>query len=1135
MDRSDGNPFFVEELLAEGRSSDASGIPPTIQDVIEVRLNALPDETQRVVRIAAVVGRQAEHDLLADLAGLSEVELIAAIRPAVDGHVLVPTEGDGRPRYAFRHALVREVAYDDLLPTERSALHRLVAEALSAQADADEADARSAAELAYHWSGAHDDRRALEASLRAARTATEIYAHDEALEHYERAIRLWDRVPEAATETGNDLASLYDGAASAASNAGNVRRAAELARAAVEGGPVGHTGALGEAWARRTDRLAWYLSELGDQAGGLAVVDQALGWVGSDFPGIGTARLLTTRGMLLWGMGRYPEIVRTADATIEAARRSGDVGIEASALLGVGAGRAAYGLLDDGIADLRAAHALFLAADDARTGIAMSQLCYALGLAGRHPEAAALIGEELDRQARIGTLRRFRPFLVTDLVDSYLELGRWDEAVALCEAEIAQADGGRAAPWYLETLGEIRALRGDVEGATELLAAASEAVGPGDAVIDRVWLMRTAIVLGRIEGNIDRVRSAVDEALGISADPAHDAVLWWLLCAGLAVEADEADRAGRQDANGLATARERGQRIARILDEAAAALGPDDTVGRRRFGRSFASRRPTACGSRDSADVAAWVASIEAYDDLDYVYDAAICRLRLAETILAAGAAREDATAALRAAADIAARLRAEPLLAAVVGLAGRARIDLGTPADGGDDLGVGLTAREQEVLGLLAGGLTNREIGEALFISDKTASVHVSNILGKLGVGGRGAAVAMAMRLGFGMDAEASSEEARGRSAQRGPHVATCLPDDPDEAGGGGRAAGCATARRRSSGSAPTRSSRPAGSRRDHLDLELEPALVAAERRLHDPPPDQPVAGLVVGDRPADRPRECPAAELVGEAARGRHRPEVAPADDEIRMRLRLVRGDELRYLRRVVLAVGIERENGVIALGDGAFESEAERGTLALVRALFDDRRARGTRPFGGVVRRAVVNDEDRQVAQRRLDDRPDPWALVVARDQGDEAGRHGAECTGLGRRSAPSSDRSGVEADPDQEDGRCGPGQVLGDHIGQEDVADRAALRTVAFGERRQRTDEPIRGKDGAFGQRDAEGACRATGRATPQPVEEHDENRRGDHRERDGVDALDRGEGNSLTHGASVAGTGADGMGLPARLG
>ena len=362
-----------------------------------------------------------------------------------------PTSG---PAYEFRHALVREVAYEDLLPTERSALHALVAEALTTRGPADwDGDARLTAELAYHWHGAHDDRRAIGASVRAGRAAAAVFAHDEALEHFERAIRLWSRVADPESETGTDLPSLYDSAAAAASSAGSVRRAVELARSAVEAGSGPRDRTLGEARARRTDRLAWYLSELGDQAGALGVVDDALEQVGHETPGTGRARLLTTRGMLLWGMGRYPEIVRTADATIEAARRSGEVGIEASALLGVGAGRAAYGLLDDGIADLREAHALFLAAADPRTGIAISQLCYALCLGGRHVEADALIREELDRQARIGTLRRFRPFLVTDLVDGYIDLGRWDEAVALCETELAQADGGRAAPWYLEIAG----------------------------------------------------------------------------------------------------------------------------------------------------------------------------------------------------------------------------------------------------------------------------------------------------------------------------------------------------------------------------------------------------------------------------------------------------------------------------------------------------------------------------------------------------------------------------------------------------------------------------------------------------------------------------------------------------------
>ena len=88
-------------------------------------------------------------------------------------------------------------------------------------------------------------------------------------------------------------------------------------------------------------------------------------------------------------------------------------------------------------------------------------------------------------------------------------------------------------------------------------------------------------------------------------------------------------------------------------------------------------------------------------------------------------------------------------------------------------------------------------------------------------------------------------------------------------------------------------------------------------------------------------------------------------------------------------MLAVGIEGEDRVVAVRQGTVETEAERCALALVRALLDDRRTCGASLFGGVVGRAVVDDQNREVAQRRLDDRPDPWALVVARDQGDDSG--------------------------------------------------------------------------------------------------------------------------------------------------
>ena len=573
-----------------------------------------------------------------------------------------------------------------------------------------------------------------------------------------------------------------------------------------------------------------------------------------------------------------------------------------------------------------------MAAADARTGIATSQLSYALGLGGRHSEAAALIGDELDRQARIGTLRRFRPFLVTDLVDSYVELGRWDEAVALCEAELAQADGGRPAPGISK-----RWARSVPCAATWKEPLSSSQPRPRPSAPGCRHRPRLADAHrhrpGSHRGQHRSGPGAIDEALSISADTAHDALLWWLLCAALAAEADEADRATRRrDADRVATAQARGLRLARILDEAAGPFDPDDA-------RWPPTLRAYVRHGRRGSPSARWTvrhlgmeAAIEAYDDLGYIYEAASCRLHLAETVLAAGGAREEAAAAFARPPTPQRRLRAEPLLAAVAGLAGRARIDLGTETGGEDDLGVGLTAREQEVLGLLAGGLTNREIGEALFISEKTASVHVSNILGKLGVGGRGAAVAMALRLGFEVDADRPTRRIGGSQPSGVPHVATGLPDDPDEVA---QVVERPNVRRRSVDRAdrdPRDRASEADARRDHLDLELEAALVAAERRLHDPPPDQPVAGLVVGDRPADGPRERPAAELVGEPARRRHRPEVAPADDEVRSRVGLERGHELRDLGRVVLAVGVERQDRVVAVGERLFEASRSAAPLPL-----------------------------------------------------------------------------------------------------------------------------------------------------------------------------------------------------------
>ena len=147
-----------------------------------------------------------------------------------------------------------------------------------------------------------------------------------------------------------------------------------------------------------------------------------------------------------------------------------------------------------------------------------------------------------------------------------------------------------------------------------------------------------------------------------------------------------------------------------------------------------------------------------AWDDLGCPWPAAYARWRLAEALLETGAPHQQAAAPLQQARESARGLGAAPLLAEVELLARRARIalapepvadgDATKPAAPRDELG--LTPREREVVALVAEGRTNRQIADALFISDKTASVHVSNILAKLGVANRAEAAATAHRRGL-------------------------------------------------------------------------------------------------------------------------------------------------------------------------------------------------------------------------------------------------------------------------------------------------------------------------------------------------------------------------------------------------
>jgi DNA-binding CsgD family transcriptional regulator len=173
-----------------------------------------------------------------------------------------------------------------------------------------------------------------------------------------------------------------------------------------------------------------------------------------------------------------------------------------------------------------------------------------------------------------------------------------------------------------------------------------------------------------------------------------------------------------------------------------ARLGPESQAWQARLTAELARLRSEATPEL-------WRSALAAFATLGHVYEQARTRWRLAEALLAADE-RDDAAAELRAAHEVATALGAIPLRTAVEALARRGRLDIDVRAARPAEVATVLTPREAEVLALLAQGRTNRQIGAALYISEKTASVHVSNILGKLSASGRTEAVAIAAEKGL-------------------------------------------------------------------------------------------------------------------------------------------------------------------------------------------------------------------------------------------------------------------------------------------------------------------------------------------------------------------------------------------------
>jgi DNA-binding CsgD family transcriptional regulator len=734
--RSEGNPFYAEQLLAAGEG-DALALPATLAEVLLARVQGLSEPAQQVLGLAAVAGRRVPHRLLAGVAGQPEADLEGGLHEAVGAGVLTTDPATGS--YAFRHALLQEAVYGDLLPGEQVRLHAAYARLLAAEPDG------AAAELAHHCLASHDLAGALAASVRAAQEAEAVQAPAEALHHLQRALALWERVPGPATVAGVDRVELTLRAAAAASAAGELRRAASLAQDAAEA-----TDATvdPEQAARAHDRLGLYLFDAGQIEDALAARARAVELVPKRPPTRLRARVTAAMAQVLVNSRRPEEARRWCDEALAAARDAGSADDEADVLITLGM---VEQFDDPAGACSRFAAARAQAADAGNPAIelrALYDFAQVTNGLGDLTSARAAFDEGVGLAERTGLgWSRFGIHLRRRQLQVRYLTGAWDGCERLVGAVPELVTTLAAAQVVAEGLGVLVA-RGRPAAPLRLRQLA--ALAGTDPELDKnvaVWEAE----LAAWQGDLDRARSAVGRALAAADAIEHfDQALegTWVCMNGLSVEADRAARArAAGDSATLADASAVGRDLlerARAAVERAprAGLGHDVHVRGR---HAKAEAEWTRLQGRP--DPARWQAAVEAFS-YGHVYAVACCRWRLAEALAATGD-RDQATTAARAAHATAAGLGAAPLQAALEALARRARLDLGVAVPARPTL-AGLTPRELEVLRLLVAGRSNRQIAEQLFISDKTASVHVTNLLAKLGVHSRLEAAALARQLGL-------------------------------------------------------------------------------------------------------------------------------------------------------------------------------------------------------------------------------------------------------------------------------------------------------------------------------------------------------------------------------------------------
>jgi ATP/maltotriose-dependent transcriptional regulator MalT len=800
-ERSAGVPLVAEEVLAARRELPGVALGSSLEELVLARLALRGPECRRVLRLlapatmpldhAAIAAVDARYELLADGIpprstsrprrgdGVIDADLRAGLQEGIEHGFVVE---DAAGRVSLRHELVARAIENDLLPATRRRHHLALASALGNDPSA----------ALTHWLAAHESARARAAALTVAAGAERLDSATDALTARELALELG---PGSSTERAAAGQLLYE-TATVALAAGRPDRAMAYLESAIARFGERADAALSAELHETLGRVA---RTLGDHDRALSEHRRAASIV-PPTDSAGRARILGSLAQTLMLLGHFQESAAVGREAIAVARRvaveaaSPEAArvIEAHALCTVGVAEAWGASGSTGIEHLRAASDLARDLGDPDVGFrATLNLSTALSLLGRRDEAIEIAEAAIEDARRDGLEVAYGNPLRGNIAEALFNAGRWTETRDLIRTALEWSPDPVAFADASVTAAMLEVETSVDERAASLLGwrPLQEEHAPDPQL--EVPATRAAASFALWRGDVADARRAAERGWTL-VRRAED----WALTARMAstylevqavVAEDARERRALPEVSG---ARQRGRRV---LAEAESVLRSSGIAAgspaRLEADAHVATARAFVARLDNRDDPVLWDAAAQAWERARTPYQVAKARWRQAEAALPGRDARVGRAAArgpLLQAVQIARELEARPLQRALEGLARRALIRLperpraaparrgrrqpadsvpssapvpvmaspiaeafsGAGASPQPEPAFGLSNREREVLALIVEGRTNREIGERLFISQKTVGVHVGNILAKLGVSGRVEAAMVAVRL---------------------------------------------------------------------------------------------------------------------------------------------------------------------------------------------------------------------------------------------------------------------------------------------------------------------------------------------------------------------------------------------------